>query len=103
MGDSVKPSVEAYAGSAYPESPRAIIWEENRYEVQEILDRRREPDGVGFFVRCSPDRALFDLFYNLENDEWQIRPKGFALSEENINQTTFLKEHECQKIIFPRP
>ena len=81
MGDPVKQAVEAYAGGSYPESPRALIWEDRRYEVQEILDRRREPHGIGFLVRCSPDQALFNLFYESENEEWQIQPKGFALQE----------------------
>jgi len=86
VGDPVKPAVEAYAGGSYPESPRALIWEGCRYEVQEILGRRREPRGIGFLVRCSPNQALFDLFYELENEEWQIQPKGFAPQEGNANQ-----------------
>ena len=74
-------AVEAYAGSTYPESPRALIWEDCRYEVQEILHRRREPQGVGFIVRCNPDQAMFDLFYESEKEEWQIQPKGFIPQE----------------------
>ncbi len=69
--------VEAYAGSTYPEQPRAFQWENQHYEVQAILDRRREPEGVGFLVRCDPGNALFDLFYNSIQDKWQIQPKGF--------------------------
>lgn len=87
MGDPMKPAVEAYAGGSYPESPRALLWEGCRYEVQEVLDRRREPRGIGFLVRCSPDRTLFDLFYDIEKDIWQIQLKGFASQEGNANQT----------------
>ena len=74
----MKSVVEAYAGSTYPESPRALIWEGHRFEVQEILDRRREPHGIGFLVCCTQDQALFDLYYDTERDDWQIQPKGFA-------------------------
>ena len=69
--------VEAYAGSTYPEQPRAFQWENQHYEVQAILDRRREPAGVGFLVRCKPGNALFDLFYNSIQDKWHIQPQGF--------------------------
>ncbi len=82
----MKLEVEAYAGGTYPEHPRAFIWEGSRWEVQEILSRRREPHGVGFIVRCSQDQALFDLFYDTEKDEWQIRPKGSAPQTENASQ-----------------
>lgn len=78
-------NVEAYAGSSYPETPRALKWEEQRYFVQEILDRRREPEGIGFLVRCIPGNALFDLFYQQAEELWQIQPKGVAVDDE---QTT---------------
>jgi hypothetical protein len=74
--------VEAYAGSTYPEQPRAFQWENQRYEVQAILDRRREPAGVGFLVRCDPGNALFDLFYNSIQDKWHIQPKGLIETHE---------------------
>lgn len=68
--------VECYAGSTYPESPRALEWEGQRYTVQGVLERRREPRGLGFLVRCSPGERIFDLFYLTEADEWQIQPTG---------------------------
>lgn len=69
--------VECYAGSTYPEKPRALIWEAQRYLVQGIISRSREPEGYRFMVRCSPGNAVFDLFYDLIEKEWQIQPKGF--------------------------
>lgn len=73
--------VECYAGSTYPEKPRAFYWEGRRYEVQAILDQRREPDGVGFLVRCSPEGNLFDLFYIISKDQWKIQSKGSTVNE----------------------
>jgi hypothetical protein len=71
----MSPDVECYAGSVYPERPKAFQWEGQRYEVLEILQRRREPDGIGFLVRCEPDKRCFDLFYLLVEDQWRITPK----------------------------
>ena len=68
--------VECYAGSTYPENPRALEWTGQRYVVEEIIDRRREPHGVGFLVRCAPGAKVFDLFYLIKEDQWQIRPNS---------------------------
>jgi len=67
--------VECYAGSMYPERPKAFGWEGQRYEVMEIIQRRQEPEGVGFLVRCAPEERLFDLFFNQTENQWQITPK----------------------------
>lgn len=75
----MKPTVECYSGSSHPETPRALVWEGQRYTVQSVLARRREPHGIGFLVRCTPDDALFDLYYLTEEDQWQIRPTGTAV------------------------
>jgi len=79
----MKSDVECYAGSTYPEHPRALCWEGSRYTVLEIIQRRREPEGMGFLVRCSPGDTLFDLFYHTQKDQWQIQPKGYVIIEEN--------------------
>jgi hypothetical protein len=76
----MSPVVEAYAGGSYPEHPRAFTWAGKRWTVQEILTRRREPNGIGFTVRCAQDRALFDLFYDNGKDEWQIHPTQLPLN-----------------------
>ena len=67
--------VECYAGSSYPERPRAFLWQGTRYLVSEVITRRREPDGVGFLVCCTPDEIVFDLFYLIKSDQWLITPK----------------------------
>ncbi len=83
--------VECYAGSIYPERPKTFRWEGQRFEVVEILDRRREPEGVGFLVRCKPEDRLFDLFYSQTEDRWRIAPKGPGLIE---NSHHLLTENE---------
>ena len=77
------PEVECYAGSTYPEQPRAFQWEGQHYQVLAVLQRRREPEGVGFLVRCTPGERFFDLFYNIEESTWQIQPKGSIQISEN--------------------
>jgi hypothetical protein len=73
-----KDRVESYAGASSPEEPRVVWWQENRYTVEEIIDRRRDPYGLGFLVRCSPENVIFDLYYFFEADSWRILPKGIA-------------------------
>lgn len=68
--------VECYAGGSYPEKPRAVIWERQRYTVEAIHDQRLEPDGIGFRVLCQPDETIFDLFYSIILDTWEIRLIG---------------------------
>ena len=74
--------VACYAGGSSPETPRAFTWQGQRYLVRKVLTRRREPIGLGFLVRCTPGKAIFDLFYLIEADQWQIQPKGFIIDEE---------------------
>jgi hypothetical protein len=71
----MKDQVECYAGGSYPEDPRAVIWEGQRYRVQEVLQRRRTPEGLGFLVQCSPEERVFDLFYLTLERRWQIQPR----------------------------
>lgn len=66
--------VECYAGAAYPEHPRAVTWQGQRFSVERILQRSRTPEGLGFLVQCSPDQAVFELFYFAMEDRWQIKP-----------------------------
>lgn len=67
--------VKCYAGSAYPEKPRAVEWEDTWYTVLEIIHQYREPAGIGFLVRCSPMEKIFDLFYTTETATWHIKAK----------------------------
>ena len=79
--------VESYAGSTYPEKPRALEWEGKRYQVLEVIHQSRYPEGLGFLVRCSPGDRLFELFYNLIDGKWQISTKGYLnLSPNNTGE-----------------
>lgn len=78
----MKDRVESYAGASSPEEPRAVWWDGERYQVSEIIDRRREPDSLRFLVICSPGKALFDLYYHLETESWRIQFKGNAPTKE---------------------
>lgn len=75
--------VQSYAGSSYPEHPRSLEWEGKHYQVQEIISRTREPESLRFLVRCSPENRLFQLEYDLINENWQIQPKGFSKHSPN--------------------
>ena len=76
MANRMTTHVECYAGASYPEKPRALTWQGHRYTVDAILSQKREPDGLRFQVRCRPDDALFDLFYSITTNAWQIQSAG---------------------------
>lgn len=69
----MKNHVACYAGSTYPEKPRAVVWEEQEYEVNEIRQRWKTPEGVGFLVQCSPGQTIFNLFYFTTENRWRIQ------------------------------
>jgi len=77
--------VECYAGSSSPETPRALVWVGQRFTIQTILERWREPHGIGFLVLCMPGEAFFDLFYTTETNQWQIHPKNPAVFNKPLN------------------
>lgn len=79
----MKHMVECYAGSTNPEEPRAFTWENQRYTVTDVLERRRTPEGKGFLVNCEPGSSRFDLFYVIQEDCWQIHPKGYNIIKES--------------------
>ncbi|HDQ70885.1 MAG TPA: hypothetical protein ENN19_02180 [Chloroflexi bacterium] len=46
------PLVECYAASRYPERPRALFWQGERIEVEEVERQWRTPRGFVFVVRA---------------------------------------------------
>lgn len=64
--------VECHSGAQYGERPVAIQWQGERFEVAEILDRWRSPDGRGFRV-LTQEQRVFELFYREQDDLWMIR------------------------------
>lgn len=67
-------TVECYAGTRYPERPRAFPWEGERLEVVAIEHRWRTPTGIAFRVRVADGRR-FTLAYDEAGDTWSIKPK----------------------------
>jgi hypothetical protein len=73
----VKTVVECYAGTRYPERPRAFLWEGDRVEVAEIERRYSTPHGMAFRAR-TVDGRRFSLFYDEALDAWDVRPQTTA-------------------------
>jgi len=63
--------VECYAGSVYPERPRAFYWEGARLEVEAVLSSWHIPQGRRFRVQ-TVDLQVFELVYHQAEDDWQI-------------------------------
>lgn len=66
-------TVECYAGSRYPERPRAFLWEGERVAVEEVEHNWRTPAGPAFRVRTADGRR-FMLAYDEADDDWDIQP-----------------------------
>ena len=71
----MKTVVECYAGTQYPERPRAFLWEGERLEVVEVERRYRTPRGLRFRARTSDGRC-FTLAYDERLDVWTVRPES---------------------------
>jgi hypothetical protein len=63
--------VECYSGWKYGERPKALISEEARYEIVEILKSWRTPDEICFHVRIV-EGASFELIYDESRDQWRV-------------------------------
>ena len=65
--------VECYAGSRYPERPRAFTWAGQRLEVAAVVHQWRTPAGPVFDVSTADGRR-FILSYEEAAVAWQVRP-----------------------------
>ena len=81
--------VSCYAGSRYPERPRAFLWEGQWLEVAEVERRWRTPDGPVFRVRSSDGRR-FALAYEEAGDNWIVEP--IVRTSSSVTRTTQQKE-----------
>ena len=68
-------TVECYAGTRYPERPRAFVWQGNRMTVQKTERQWQTPTGLAFRV-VTPDGRRFALTYNRVEDAWTISAAG---------------------------
>lgn len=67
---SLQVKVECYAGSSYPQRPRAVEWQGERLIVDRIEAQWRQPEGFGFLVSTT-DGQVLELFYFVAQDVWQ--------------------------------
>jgi hypothetical protein len=69
----MKDTVECRSESSYPEKPVAFNWEGTRHNVDAILSRSRDPQGISFRVRTTGG-LFFELVYTTAVDGWHITP-----------------------------
>ena len=78
--------VDRYARYKADESPRAFWWQDQRIEVEEVVDRwyqggvdPRQPQADYFRVRCG-DQHVYVLKHDHEGGEWflveSFRPRA---------------------------
>jgi hypothetical protein len=70
---NMKDTVECRSESSYPEKPVAFNWEGTRHNVDAILSRSRDPQGISFRVRTTGG-LFFELVYTTAVDGWHITP-----------------------------
>lgn len=63
--------VECHSEYEYAEKPLAFWWQDQRLEIDEVLEQWRIPGGKGFRV-STKDGQIFELFYGELFDEWRI-------------------------------
>jgi len=68
----VNVKVECYAGSRYPERPRALLVDGRRLSVKEVEAQDRTPGQLRFRVRVSDGRR-FSLVYDQVQDAWDVQ------------------------------
>ena len=65
-------NVECHSGYEYADRPTAFYWQEQRWEVIEILARWRTPEGKHFRVNTQHNQ-IFEILYVDSEDAWQIK------------------------------
>jgi hypothetical protein len=78
MSPTPSRTVEAYAGTNYPERPLRVFWRNRWRTVAEVEHQEQHPDRRCFTVRLTPDRQRDDirlrLCYHYQNDAWSVEP-----------------------------
>lgn len=64
--------VECYSSTKYGERPTAIVFEQARLEITEIVKSWRNPTGMIFQVKTNNNRT-FELIYDEDSDQWSVR------------------------------
>ncbi len=63
--------VECRSDHDYIGHPLALVWQDKRLRVVEILTQSRTPQGYSFQVRTEDD-GVFALNYATNTDEWSV-------------------------------
>lgn len=63
--------VRCHSETTYPERPLEFDWGGGVFTVSEVLQRWRSPNGQHFTV-ITMDQQIFELFYSLSDDSWQV-------------------------------
>jgi hypothetical protein len=64
-------TVECYSGARYGERPTALVSEQTRLEVSEILKSWRSPTGIIFQV-LTEDGQSFELIFEEKFARWSV-------------------------------
>jgi hypothetical protein len=65
-------TVECYSGARYGERPTALVSEQTRLEVSEILKSWRSPTGIIFQV-LTEDGQSFELIFEENSAQWNVK------------------------------
>jgi hypothetical protein len=63
--------VSCYSGHTYAERPQSFVWQDAKYEVEEIERAWLEP-GQRCFEVCTGDNKLIRLCYNEMTKQWSL-------------------------------
>ncbi len=64
--------VSTYSGSRLHERSLSFIWQGQRLEVREVLERGYGPDSL-FFKVAAADGRVYLLEYHAATDSWEVR------------------------------
>lgn len=64
--------VECRSDSEYAQRPIAFYYRKRRFEVGSLLAEWHEPEGKAFRV-MTEEMEIFDLFYDQDKDEWEVK------------------------------
>jgi hypothetical protein len=72
MTEPVDALVECYSGHTYAQEPRALVWQGRRYQVAQVEERWRTPEGAAFRI-LTESGELFEVHYREPGKHWTIR------------------------------
>ena len=64
--------VECYSGARYGERPKALVCEQHRLIISEVLNSWRSPAGMIFQV-LTEDQRVFELIFEENSSAWTVR------------------------------